>query len=102
MPHFIVEHSANIRANDLLPIVDSAARQSGLFTGPDIQVRTMSYENSIPAKFVHVQARIWQGRTLAQKLALSQAVGSALKSELEDTVVTVEVVDIDKATYFKS
>ena len=71
MPHFIIEHAAVIDSHQLLTSVREAAVNSQLFTGPDIQVRAIEYYEFQPALFVHIQARIWQGRTCEQKHLLS-------------------------------
>jgi len=102
MPHIIIEHSADLNASELISSVFEAAAESQLFTANDIQVRAMSYAASIPKKFVHVQARIWHGRNEEQKLRLSNLIGERIDKLIEkSTLITVEVIDIDKTTYYK-
>lgn len=102
MPHIIIEHSAGLDAQLLIASALESAIKSELFTGPDIQVRAVAYRASIPQQFVHVQAKIWHGRTIKQKQNLSQLIGVAIKTAIEITMpITVEVVDIDKMSYCK-
>jgi len=102
MPHIIIEHSADLNANELISSAFEAAVESQLFTQSDIQVRAISYAASIPKQFVHVQARIWHGRDEEQKLRLSNFIGERIKAVVELSLpITVEVVDIDKVTYYK-
>jgi len=102
MPHIIIEHSADLNANELISSVFEGAVESQLFSQGDIQVRAMSYVASTPKKFVHVQARIWHGRNEEQKLRLSNLIGDRIdKLIAKSTPITVEVIDIDKTTYYK-
>lgn len=102
MPHFIIEHAAVIDSHQLLTSVREAAVNSQLFTGPDIQVRAIEYSDFKPAPFVHIQARIWRGRTGEQKRLLSDLVGESVKAIVgRDITVSVEVVDMDTTCYFK-
>ena len=108
MPHCIIEHSANIAADDLLTSVFTGALNSNLFEpdGGDIKVRTLAYDNCTvggkSANFVHVMLRILSGRDHEQKQHLSQSVISELKQlALPACSITLEVVDIDRESYAK-
>jgi len=108
MPHCIVEHSAELAAETLIAQVFSGAFGSGLFEadGADIKVRTVAYSHYCtgPRKsaFVHVALKILSGRTLAQKQHLSAIVLAHLRQlDIADCSLTVEVVDIDRASYAK-
>ena len=102
MPHFIIEHAASINSHQLLTSVREAAVNSQLFAGPDIQVRAIEYSDFQPALFVHIQARIWQGRSPDQKRVLSDLVGESVKAIVgSDVTVSVDIIDMDKACYFK-
>lgn len=102
MPHILLEHSSDINSQQLIDTALSSAIESSLFLTSDIQVRSQSYSSSIPDRFVHVQARIWTGRTLAQKAHLSTLIGEAFVNVCDNTVsITVEVIDIEKSSYFK-
>lgn len=108
MPHCIIEHSVQINSELLVPLVFSGALESELFEadGSDIKVRAQAftdYQTGLTsADFVHVTLKILSGRTLDQKQALSQGVLSALASlGLTQCAITVEVLDIDRASYSK-
>lgn len=108
MPHCIVEHSSTINGNTLIPLVFSGALKSKLFEddGSDIKVRTLSFENYQTGKqktdFAHITLKILSGRNKQQKIILSQLVLEQLKTlNLANCSITVEVVDIDRASYAK-
>ena len=108
MPHCIVEHSASLNSELILPLVFSGAIESGLFEidGSDIKVRAIVYHSYLtgPEKsdFIHVTLRILSGRTVEQKKMLSNSVLSQLqKLELRVCSLTVEVLDIERASYSK-
>jgi 5-carboxymethyl-2-hydroxymuconate isomerase len=108
LPHCIIEHSASLEADSLLPLVYQGALLSQLFEpdGSDIKVRTVAYQHASsggqPMPFVHVQLKILTGRTLQQKQALSKLVLQQLTQlDLQGCSHTVEVIDIDRASYSK-
>lgn len=108
MPHCIVEHSAGIDGMRIVPLVFSGALASGLFAvdGGDIKVRAIAFDHCLTgprqADFVHVTLRILSGRAAEQKQALAHSVLARLDAlELRDASLTVEVVDIDRASYAK-
>lgn len=89
--------------------VINGAIESDLFdkAGADIKVRAISYDDHISgstlSSFVHVSLKILSGRTEEQKCLLSDSVlNKLLELGLSDCSVTVEVVDIDRASYAKS
>ena len=92
-----------------MPAVFSAAASSGLFEpdGRDIKVRAVAYDHYLtgPSKgdFVHVTVRLLAGRTTEQKMRLSQTVLAQLQAlALPHCSLTVEIVDIDRASYAKA
>ena len=108
MPHCIVEYSAALDAKAILTAVFDGALQSELFEpgGADIKVRAQPFQQHISGAkhrdFIHVQLRILSGRNLEQKQHLSQSVlNQLLKLDLNSCSHTVEVVDIDRASYAK-
>lgn len=108
MPHCIVEHSASLNSELILPLVFSGAMESELFEidGSDIKVRSIIYHSYLtgPEKtdFIHVTLKILSGRTVEQKQVLSKSVLSQLqKLELKSCSLTVEVMDIERASYSK-
>jgi 5-carboxymethyl-2-hydroxymuconate isomerase len=108
VPHCIVEHSATLDSELILPLVFSGAMKSGLFEddGSDIKVRALAYRSYLtgPEKsdFVHVALKILSGRTPEQKQVLSKSVLAQLQRlETHKCSLTVEVVDMDRDSYSK-
>lgn len=110
MPHCIIEYSDNllktIKPAQLLDAVYQGALASDLFGAADIKTRAVAFtdcrtENK-PAGFIHITARILSGRTLAQRVALSQAILSELTGlGLADITLTAEVVEMERDSYAK-
>ncbi|MBL4942277.1 MAG: 5-carboxymethyl-2-hydroxymuconate Delta-isomerase [Colwellia sp.] len=108
MPHCVIEHSANIDGNALISLVHKGALESNLFEaeGSDIKVRALSYSNyqtgSVDINFVHVTLKILSGRNVEKKSMLSQSVLEQLKTlSMSNCSISVEVADIDRASYAK-
>ena len=108
MPHCVIEHSDNFDGNILLALVHQGASASNLFEaeGSDIKVRSLSYSTyqtgSENITFVHVTLKILSGRNQQQKAMLSKLVLGQLKTlALSGCSLSVEVADIDKASYAK-
>ena len=108
MPHCVIEHSDNINGKILIEAVHSGALASELFepTGSDIKVRATSFSQYktgvVDLNFVHVTLKISSGRTSEQKAMLSNTVLSNLRSlSLTNCSISVEVQDIDRASYAK-
>ena len=108
MPHCIIEHSASIDSDLLVPLVFAAALKSELFAadGSDIKVRSTAYTSyqigNDKSDFAHIVLKILSGRTNEQKLQLSQRVLAHLETaKLTNCSITVEVVDMDSASYSK-
>ena len=108
MPHCIVEHSASLSAEPLLKLVFSGALHSALFAkdGADIKVRAIAYQHYLSeastSNFVHVVLKILSGRMLEQKQMLSRTVlDQLLTLGFKQGAISVEVVDIDRASYAK-
>lgn len=108
MPHCIVEHSENIQASALMDKVFEGAMASGTFepSGQSIKVRSIPYQQfttgGVKQAFVHVTLKILSGRNAREKKQLSDTVFAHLSQlDFADTSVTVEIVDIDKASYNK-
>ena len=113
MPHCIIEHSSSIDSNTLIPLVFNASMESSLFEkdGSDIKVRVVPFTHyqtgvlqsaTTQADFIHVTMRILSGRNTKQKLMLSKLVLESLSTlSLKGCSTSVEVVDIDRASYSK-
>jgi len=108
MPHCIIEHSSTLTSNDLLPLVFQGALDSQLFAddGSDIKLRALSFNDyqtgTIKSDFIHIVLKILSGRSGDDKQKLSALVLAQISSlNFKDCSITVEVVDMDKASYSK-
>lgn len=116
MPHLALEYSENLVQFDAvvcLAKANAALVASGQFEEADIKSRafcvTTFRVGSAPAGRAFVAARlsILSGRSLETKQDLSQRVLQALQQQLPsgtglNTQLSVEVVDIDRASYAKA
>ncbi|NRD72451.1 5-carboxymethyl-2-hydroxymuconate Delta-isomerase [Shewanella sp. VB17] len=110
MPHCIVEYSTDLeeRFNPsvLVDLVYQGAFSSKLFEGPDIKIRALPYvyyqTGERKQAFIHVSIRLLEGRTQDKKMKLSNLVLEKLTLlDLEQTSLTVEIIDIERASYAK-
>jgi len=108
MPHFIIDCSAEILNSHpeaiLLKEIHAIAAESGLFELNDIKVRINPYKEYLVGGkhelFIHVFSSIMQGRTVAQKAALSKAVVEKLITMFPDVPnIAMNVSEFEKATY---
>ena len=109
MPHCIIEHSANIDGETLVYSVYKGALESNLFEpeGSDIKVRAVPYSNfktgNVDIHFVHVTLKILSGRSVTQKTDLTHLVLKQLTTlKITNCSISVEVADIDRASYAKA
>lgn len=110
MPHLIIEYAQELATEQQVPsmidAVHEAALASQLFPESHIKTRAIPIQfyrvGGSNAPFIHAQLRIKQGRSEAQKAALSAAVLMAIKEQSWPAkVITVEVADMDSASYAK-
>lgn len=110
MPHVILEYTedsiASDRVADLLDAVHRAVIDSGLFQPDHVKSRALpitDYRCGMDDRaFIHVQLRVRPGRDTEQKRHLSRTVLAAIRDrDTAARVVTVEVVDLDAASYAK-
>lgn len=110
MPHLIIEYAQDLASTEqvpaLLDAVHEAALSTGLFDEHHIRTRaipvTFYRTGTGKGPFIHAQLRIHRGRNEAQKRELSEAVLAALRAQgWPARTITVEVVDMDVATYAK-
>jgi len=110
MPHCIIEHSSSLDSNVLMPLVFNASLASSLFEkdGSDIKVRAIPFTQyqtgalQSDVAFIHVTLKILSGRNTDQKLVLSRLVLASLEAlALKACSISVEVVDIERASYVK-
>lgn len=111
MPHAILHHSdlgtLGITPESLADAVFNGLEASELFDANDIKVRIVPVTHFRNGRndysFIHADVRIMPGRTREQKAAMADMVLAAVKALDTDVAsVTVEVFDIDRATYAKS
>lgn len=119
MPHLIVEYSANLESRleleALMAKLRDVAVAGGVFPLAGIRVRAARRDRYLIADgdpahgFVHVMARIGEGRAEAERRAQAQALFDALRAHLEplccDQVgglaLSLEMVEIDPAGSLK-
>lgn len=108
MPHLIVEYAQDLatgeQVNAMLDALHQATAGTQLFDESHIRVRALPLVHYRVAgksePFIHVQCRIHGGREVEQKRRLSEAVLRAIRAQaLPAKSITVEVVDMDRATY---
>lgn len=111
MPHFIIEYSKDLKSEldplALLRSVYDSALESSLFSEDDIKVRAIAFEHYCVGRsrqnFVHVTIRMLSGRNLEQRTSLSDLILVKLNQMLSGSIsVTVEVSEIEKASYAKN
>ena len=109
MPHFIIDCSESIlklhSQEEIIEQVHSSAVSTKLFHKNDIKVRVNFFkEYSTGNKkedFIHVFAKIMEGRTIEQKVNLSKTIVKdlALLFPLVPHIGT-NVIEFERATYF--
>ena len=92
MPHFILEHSANLNGQTdvqaLCDIILKEALLTGYFEVGAVRVRAMSCENYAIADqlqqnaFVHITIRMGAGRSLDDKKKIGEAIFAAATKQL--------------------
>ncbi|REL30570.1 5-carboxymethyl-2-hydroxymuconate Delta-isomerase [Thalassotalea euphylliae] len=114
MPHCIIEHASTLDSNKLVSAVFQGALASNQFEpdGSDIKVRAISFNSyqvgsnqskKSPSDFIHITLKILSGRSEEQKQLLSKSVLNALNTRVRNSCeITIEVVDIDRASYLKA
>lgn len=109
MPHFIIDCSENVirlkSADDIMQEVFNAALSTDLFVASEVKVRInpFSYYNNGDTldDFIHVFAYIMEGRNTEQKAKLSKAIVTKLNTILPEVpVISINIKDFEKATYF--
>jgi 5-carboxymethyl-2-hydroxymuconate isomerase len=117
MPHIIVEYSGNLdgrlEIKDLVDDLHQAAAASSLFEIAAIRTRAVRRDvfrvadGDAKNGFVHVTARVRQGRTAEQRRELGQALLGAANRRLDaifasqPLALTVEVHEIDPDMTFR-
>lgn len=110
MPHIIVEYSerllADAEVHTMLQSIHCAIADSGLFKANQIKTRAYSFKEFTNAgesePYIHIQARIKSGRDADNKKRFAEVILSAFETlNIEASVITVEVIDMDRDSYGK-
>lgn len=108
MPHFVIDCSENIlrikSPKEIIQKVYDTAESSDLFDKGDIKVRINPFEyyniGNTKDDFIHIFANIMEGRTVSQKMNLSERIIAGLKLILPDVpIISINMRDFEKATY---
>ncbi|EAY25199.1 5-carboxymethyl-2-hydroxymuconate Delta-isomerase [Microscilla marina] len=108
MPHFVIECNQSIierkKPEEVVQAVFDVANASGLFDVQNIKVRLNPYQYYLTANtqadFIHVFARIMEGRTTEMKSILAKKITACLVEMFPNVAsVSVDVSDLEKATY---
>lgn len=109
MPHFVIECSENVLKSvseeEVIKQVHVVANASGLFDERDIKVRMKPFKTYLVANtredFIHVFSHIMEGRTTAQKAALSKSIIEKLFSIFPGVPnLAINISEFERATYF--
>jgi len=110
MPHIIVEYSEELfeelEIRPLLEVIHRSIMDSGLFEESHIKTRAYPFKEFTNAgerkPYIHVQARIKSGRDANNKKALGEKILTGLKTlNIQASVITVEIIDMDRDSYAK-
>lgn len=110
MPHIVVEYpleSVDEQSVEIvLQTIHQAIATSGLFKADQIKARAYSFRQFTNAggsdPYIHIQARIKSGRDADNKKQLSDVILAGLAPlNLPVSVVTVEIIDMDRDSYGK-
>ena len=110
MPHIIIEHSHKVipesQRSLFIDTVFQAVLDTKLFKSENLKVRLHPVDDFRLGledfEFVHVQCCIHAGRDDEQKKLLTEIILKALSHDIScPTVLTCEVVEMEKATYSK-
>jgi 5-carboxymethyl-2-hydroxymuconate isomerase len=110
MPHIVIEHSidghASFDATTLMLALHEAAAATGVVQAVDLKIRAMPYDDYLVAGtrdgFCHVSVYMLEGRTPAQKVAVSEALRTVMVRLLPQTKsLSVDIRDMDAAAYKK-
>ena len=111
MPHCIIEYTPNsaIAVSELVTTVHQVMIDSGLFDTAAIKTRAYAVNDYVlgasapqQSDFIHIIIRLLDGRTMAQKQALTSSMAKTLRTHLPTVAsITVDIVDMLRETYAK-
>ncbi len=108
MPHFIIDCSermiTSISPEEIMKSVYDAAKETQLFDPGDIKIRINPYKyyniGNTKNDFIHVFGNIMEGRTKAQKAALSHIIVNELFIMFPEVpMISINIRDFQKTTY---
>lgn len=115
MPHCIIEYSQALEKElspaDMIEAAHDGAVASTLFDESHIKSRALPYKDyktgELDLRFIHITAKLISGRTIEQKLELSNCIQAEFKEviskkNLSKISVTVDIRDLEKETYTKT
>ena len=110
MPHMVISYAKPVEdqvdIQELVQHVWNGAEESGLFTPGAIKARALPVEHFLTANtdqlFVHVDAKLFIGRTDEQKQDMVKRVFDKIDALVsKDVSISVEAIDMDKPNYIK-
>lgn len=110
MPHIIVEYEEALATKEkvdvMLQAIHVAISDSGLFKANQVKTRAYPFRSFTNAggtePYIHIQARIKSGRDADNKKRFAEVILSGLRTiKLTASVITVEIIDMDRDSYGK-
>jgi len=110
MPHLVVSYAKpleqKVDIQKLSQEIWDGAEESGLFSAGAIKVRALPVEHFVTGGtdqlFVHVDFKLFIGRTDEQKKHMNQIVFDRIAAMVDDDVaISVLPIDMDKENYLK-
>ena len=110
MPHIILEYPQSLLDNEsvirALKVIHQSIADSGLFKANQIKTHAypfQSFTNGGGSElYLHIQARIKSGRDAENKKRFADVILSGLRPlTIPASVITVEVIDMDRDSYGK-
>ncbi|NOX47934.1 MAG: 5-carboxymethyl-2-hydroxymuconate isomerase [Chlorobi bacterium] len=115
MPHIILQYTDNIKKgrnfNPLFSEIHSLLSNKAGIDPINCKSRAIKLtdffigEGDKPNAFVHLEIRIFQGRTPVIKQGIGNEILKMLKNHFQENLniqFTIEIVEMDKELYFKS
>ena len=111
MPHMVISYAKQIADSvdigKLVQAVWTISDQTGLFKPQAIKVRALPVEHYLTGEgdqpFIHIDAKLFAGRTDEQKQSMVQDLFDAVNSLVgEGITISVEAIDMDQGTYLQA
>ena len=108
MPHMVISYARQLEdqidIKALVQAVWNASEQTALFSAAAIKVRAFPVDHYLTANtdaaFVHIDAKLFVGRTDEQKQDMLTALFDAVDGMVaNDIKISVEAIDMDKSNY---